>query len=234
MSPFYSITTLNCNLHLFPWLQVNGGTKLSNVVDYAVKAVKEKQHRSVLWTGSGSGAISKTVSCAEIMKRSFEMHQITRIKYSLWVSKCRVIPLNNSMLFAYRTEEDWDPQTDGLDPIVVKRYIPTIFIYLTLDEVDSTELGYQSSKTETGMWLDRPKVGDKRPNTQQSNGNRSQEKVPGSSKGNNNHPRRSGGGDKNKGGNKSQGNKPQTKNKAQGSGSAGKSTKIVKIDVPKE
>lgn len=83
MSPFYSITTLNCNLHLFPWLQVSGGTKVSNVVDYAVKAVKEKTHRNVLWTGSGSGAISKTVSCAEIMKRSFEMHQITRIKYSL-------------------------------------------------------------------------------------------------------------------------------------------------------
>lgn len=64
-------------------LQVNGGTKLTNVVDYAVKSVKSGEYRSVLWTGSGGGGISKTVSCAEIMKREFEMHQITRIKYRL-------------------------------------------------------------------------------------------------------------------------------------------------------
>lgn len=56
---------------------------MTNVVDYATKAVKSGEHRNVLWTGSGAGGITKTVSCAEIMKRDFEMHQITRIKYSL-------------------------------------------------------------------------------------------------------------------------------------------------------
>lgn len=89
--------------------------------------------------------------------------------------------------FHFRTEEDWDPLTEGLDPIVVKRNIPTIFIYLSLDEIDPKELGYQHSKTQTGMWLDRPKTGDKRPRQPNGqNGNRSNGN-PGSSGNNQNN-----------------------------------------------
>lgn len=60
--------------------QVKGGTKVTNVIDFAKSAFTNKEHRSVVWSGSGGG-VTKTVSCAEIMKRDFELHQITRLGY---------------------------------------------------------------------------------------------------------------------------------------------------------
>lgn len=66
----------------FVWMHVKGGTKVSNVVDYAKKAMASGgANSSVVWTGSGGG-IGKTVSCAEIMKRDMpDVHQITRLSY---------------------------------------------------------------------------------------------------------------------------------------------------------
>lgn len=149
-----------------------------------------------------------------------------------------------------RTEEDWDPQTEGLDAIVVKRYIPTIFILLTLDAIDTKELGYQSSKSQTGMWLDRPRAvpGEKRPhNSNTQNGNRNgggnnPSAAGGSRNGNNN--RRSNGGrnsnNNNKGagiasGNKQGQNKTPNKNKnSEQQGNGASSSKSMKIDVPQQ
>lgn len=150
-----------------------------------------------------------------------------------------------------RTEEDWDPQTEGLDAIVVKRYIPTIFIFLTLDAIDTKELGYQSSKSQTGMWLDRPRAvpGEKRPhNSNPQNGNRNgggnnPSGAGGSRNGNNN--RRSNGGRNSNNNNKGEGsasgnkqgqqNKTPNKNKNGGQqGNGASSSKSMKIDVPQQ
>lgn len=62
--------------------QVKGGTKLFNVVSFATQAIKSGEHRTVVWTGSG-GAVPKTISCAEVMKRDFEMHQVTIVNAKL-------------------------------------------------------------------------------------------------------------------------------------------------------
>ena len=65
----------------FLWMHVKGGTKVSNVVDFAEKAFKSGEYKSVVWSGSGGG-VSKTISCAEIMKRnSKELNQVTRLAY---------------------------------------------------------------------------------------------------------------------------------------------------------
>lgn len=62
-------------------LKVKGGTKVSNVIDHAKEAFKVKNSRTVVWTGSGGG-VSKTISCAEIMKRDLlALHQVTRLCY---------------------------------------------------------------------------------------------------------------------------------------------------------
>lgn len=53
---------------------------MQNVIDFAKNAFDTKEHRSVVWSGSGGG-VTKTVSCAEIMKRDYELHQITRLTY---------------------------------------------------------------------------------------------------------------------------------------------------------
>lgn len=61
-------------------LKVKGGTKVSNVVEYAMKAFNSKEHRVVVWSGAGGG-VTKTISCAEIMKRDLPLHQVTRLCY---------------------------------------------------------------------------------------------------------------------------------------------------------
>lgn len=65
----------------FLWMHVKGGTQVGNVIDFAEKAFKEGEYRSVVWSGSGGG-VPKTISCAEIMKRNQpRLHQVTRLAY---------------------------------------------------------------------------------------------------------------------------------------------------------
>uniref|UniRef100_A0A182RU02 DNA/RNA-binding protein Alba-like domain-containing protein n=1 Tax=Anopheles funestus TaxID=62324 RepID=A0A182RU02_ANOFN len=116
----------------FLWMHVKGGSAVTNLVEYAKKALEDGSHRSVVWSGS-DGGVGKTISCAEILKRQFELHQVTRICYR-------------------KVEEFWDPQEDGLEQIVAKRNIPCVHILTSLDEIDSTVPGYQHSKTHGGFW----------------------------------------------------------------------------------
>lgn len=65
----------------FLWMHVKGGTKVTNVIEYAQKAFKSGECRSVVWSGCGGG-VPKTISCAEIMKRNNkELNQVTRLAY---------------------------------------------------------------------------------------------------------------------------------------------------------
>jgi ribonucleases P/MRP protein subunit RPP25 len=121
----------------FLWMHVKGGTKVPNVVEYAEKAFKAGEYRSVVWSGSGGG-VPKTISCAEIMKRNFDVHQVTRLAYQ-------------------KIEEYWDPVLKGLDPIVVTRQVPAIHIFLSLDEVDPKTQGYQKANVPTRFWPEQPK-----------------------------------------------------------------------------
>lgn len=114
--------------------QVKGGTKITNVVNHAKKSLDSKEHRSIVWSGSGGG-IQKTISCVEILKRDYPIHQVTKLCYR-------------------KVEEYWDPQLEALEQIVAIREIPCIHILLTLDEIDPTTVGYQFSQKSTTMWLD--------------------------------------------------------------------------------
>lgn len=51
------------------WIKLKAGTKLKNVVGIGQKELKEKG--SILITGSGP-ALSKVISCAEVIKRKYE------------------------------------------------------------------------------------------------------------------------------------------------------------------
>uniref|UniRef100_A0A182S9Q1 DNA/RNA-binding protein Alba-like domain-containing protein n=1 Tax=Anopheles maculatus TaxID=74869 RepID=A0A182S9Q1_9DIPT len=116
----------------FLWMHVKGGSSVKNLVEHAKKALEDGTHRSVVWSAS-DGGVGKTISCAEIMKRHFELHQVTRI--------------------CYRTvEEYWDPQSSGLEQIVAKRTIPCVHILTSLDAIDPKVPGYQHTKSEAGFW----------------------------------------------------------------------------------
>ncbi|XP_050075323.1 ribonuclease P protein subunit p25-like protein [Anopheles maculipalpis] len=116
----------------FLWMHVKGGSAVMNLVEHAKKALEDGTHRSVVWSGS-DGGVGKTISCAEIIKRHFELHQVTRICYR-------------------KVEEFWDPQENGLEQIVAKRNIPCVHILTSLDEIDPKVPGYQHSKTQGGFW----------------------------------------------------------------------------------
>lgn len=63
---------------------MKGGTAVANVIDFAKKALQSGEHRTIVWTGYGGGA-GKTISCAEILKRDFTLHQVTRLCYKTYV-----------------------------------------------------------------------------------------------------------------------------------------------------
>ncbi|XP_018562237.1 ribonuclease P protein subunit p25-like protein isoform X2 [Anoplophora glabripennis] len=108
----------------FLWMQVKGGSKIRNLLSYALKEFTTVN--SLVWTGSGT-SVGKAITCAEIMKRECNnsLHQITKLCYRL-------------------VEEFWDPLNPELDQIVVKRKLPMIHIYLSKDPLNTEELGYQA------------------------------------------------------------------------------------------
>uniref|UniRef100_A0A1Q3F483 DNA/RNA-binding protein Alba-like domain-containing protein n=1 Tax=Culex tarsalis TaxID=7177 RepID=A0A1Q3F483_CULTA len=118
----------------FLWMHVKGGSRIFGLIDYAKKELESGQYRAMVWSGTGGG-VGKTISCAEIMKKDYELHQVTRICYR-------------------KVEEFWDPQQEGLEPIVATRNIPSIHILLSLDEIDPKTPGYQHSRTRTTFWCD--------------------------------------------------------------------------------
>ncbi|XP_049958307.1 ribonuclease P protein subunit p25-like protein isoform X1 [Schistocerca serialis cubense] len=115
----------------FIWMQVTGGSKMRNLLNYALKAFKDE--RSIVWSGSGGG-MGKAISCAEIVKRrNKDLHQITKICYR-------------------KVEEYWEPQMENLDTLVVIREIPTIHILLSKDPLDKNEPGYQAPGSFDTFW----------------------------------------------------------------------------------
>ncbi|XP_026688133.1 ribonuclease P protein subunit p25-like protein [Diaphorina citri] len=99
------------------WMKVSPGAKMRNVLEFALKDFQDKD--LILWSGSGP-ALTKTISCAEIMKNKCRnLHQISAICYR-------------------KVTEYWDPLIDALDQLKVTREIPTIHILLSKQPLDTT------------------------------------------------------------------------------------------------
>ncbi|KAI5745042.1 hypothetical protein M8J76_007674 [Diaphorina citri] len=78
------------------WMKVSPGAKMRNVLEFALKDFQDKD--LILWSGSGP-ALTKTISCAEIMKNKCRnLHQISAICYR-------------------KVTEYWDPLIDALDQL---------------------------------------------------------------------------------------------------------------------
>ncbi|XP_050344811.1 ribonuclease P protein subunit p25-like protein [Nymphalis io] len=114
----------------FLWMQVKGGSKMTNLISHASGILEDKAATAVVWSGAGV-AIAKAISCAEIIKRQFSIqHQVTKLTHK-------------------SVEEYWEPKIDGLETIVVKRQIPVIHILLSIPEIpDINQLGYQTPQSK--------------------------------------------------------------------------------------
>ncbi|KZC13243.1 PREDICTED: ribonuclease P protein subunit p25-like protein [Dufourea novaeangliae] len=123
----------------FLLMRVKSGTKIRNVLGYALKEFPN--YGSVVWTSAGHG-VGKAISCAELFKQKHEgLHQITKLRYTRSEKS--------------KTENEEGTKTDT-------RHVPEIYISLTKDVKDNTEPGYQAPD-DRGEFLNgqEPKNGKK-------------------------------------------------------------------------
>ncbi|XP_072108457.1 ribonuclease P protein subunit p25-like protein isoform X2 [Mobula birostris] len=117
-------------------MKVKESSKIRNLVGYAIGKMESDTTKEILFTGTGK-AVSKAISCVEIMKRRLKnLYQITKLYYK-------------------QIEELWEPIVSeaGLDSLTVKRNIPAICILLSKDELPSNELGYQPPGSFDAFWI---------------------------------------------------------------------------------
>ncbi|KAL2712184.1 ribonuclease P protein subunit p25-like protein [Vespula squamosa] len=104
----------------FLLMRVKSGTKIRNVLGYAIKEFSN--HDCIVWTGVGE-AVGKVISCSELFKTIYKgLHQVTRLRY---------IVLKNSE----NASKDVKKETYRL---------PEIHILLSKEAKDITVSGYQA------------------------------------------------------------------------------------------
>ncbi|XP_006824095.1 ribonuclease P protein subunit p25-like protein [Saccoglossus kowalevskii] len=114
-------------------MRVLYGSKIWNLLGFAMKKIKEDKVKKIVWNGSGQ-SVTKTVTCAEIMKRKVKnLHQNTQVYYK-------------------RIEESWEPKDNGLDRLKVNRGIPAISILLSKEKIDPIIPGFQAPNSSDGLW----------------------------------------------------------------------------------
>lgn len=100
------------------WIKVKPGSKINNLIGPASAALKG--NGIVLISGSGP-ALTKVVSCAEVVKR--------RCKASYQTTK----------LCSRLVEEHWEPTRDDLEPLKVTREIPSLQIALSKEPFETAQ-----------------------------------------------------------------------------------------------
>lgn len=101
--------------------------------------------RQVVFSGSGR-AVTKTITCAEIMKRKLGgLHQLTKLSYR---SVCEV--------WESQEPSGADGGSGGASSeMTVHRTVPSISILLSKDPLDPREPGYQPPETVSALWGER-------------------------------------------------------------------------------
>ncbi|XP_012674036.2 uncharacterized protein LOC105892329 [Clupea harengus] len=112
-------------------MRVREGSKIRNLLGFAMARMQGGvQHggrtalSQVLFTGSGR-AITKTITCAEIMKRQIRgLHQVSKLQH------CTV-------------REEWEGGDSIGSRMTIHRMVPAICILLSKEALDPREPGYQ-------------------------------------------------------------------------------------------
>lgn len=131
-------------------MRVKEGSKIRNLMGFAMArmqgekgvnggAVSDGGLRQVVFSGSGR-AVTKTITCAEIMKRKVgSLHQLTKLRYKV-------------------VKEVWESSEGGTSEMTVHRTVPSISILLSKDPLDPKEPGYQPPETLSALWEEREGV----------------------------------------------------------------------------
>ncbi|KAK5873667.1 hypothetical protein PBY51_018688 [Eleginops maclovinus] len=131
-------------------MRVKEGSKIRNLMGFAMTRMQGEKGisggcvsdgglRQVVFTGSGR-AVTKTITCAEIMKRKVgSLHQLTKLQYKV-------------------VKEVWESSEGGASEMTVHRTVPSISILLSKDPLDPQEPGYQPPETLGALWEEREAV----------------------------------------------------------------------------
>lgn len=135
-------------------MRVKEGSKIRNLMGFAMARMQGEKGvsgsgvssgggggglRQVVFTGSGR-AVTKTITCAEIMKRKVgSLHQLTKLQYKV-------------------VKEVWESAEGGTSEMTVHRTVPSISILLSKDPLDPQEPGYQPPETLSALWEEREGV----------------------------------------------------------------------------
>uniref|UniRef100_A0A3Q3JTQ8 DNA/RNA-binding protein Alba-like domain-containing protein n=1 Tax=Monopterus albus TaxID=43700 RepID=A0A3Q3JTQ8_MONAL len=131
-------------------MRVKEGSKIRNLMGFAMARMQGEKAvsggdvssgglRQVVFTGSGR-AVTKTITCAEIMKRKVgSLHQLTKLQYKV-------------------VKEVWESSEEGTSEMTVRRTVPSISILLSKDPLDPQEPGYQPPETLSALWEEKDGV----------------------------------------------------------------------------
>lgn len=129
-------------------MRVKEGSKIRNLMGFAMARMQGEKSgtggfdgglRQVVFSGSGR-AVTKTITCAEIMKRKVgSLHQMTKLRYKT-------------------VKEVWESNEGGTSEMTVHRSVPSISILLSKDPLDPTEPGYQPPETLSALWEEKERL----------------------------------------------------------------------------
>lgn len=132
-------------------MRVKEGSKIRNLMGFAMARIQGEKGvsggagasdsglRQVVFTGSGR-AVTKTITCAEIMKRKVgALHQLTKLQYKV-------------------VKEVWESAEGGSSEMTVHRTVPSISILLSKDPLDPREPGYQPPEALGALWEEKERV----------------------------------------------------------------------------
>uniref|UniRef100_A0AAV2LPG8 DNA/RNA-binding protein Alba-like domain-containing protein n=1 Tax=Knipowitschia caucasica TaxID=637954 RepID=A0AAV2LPG8_KNICA len=131
-------------------MRVKEGSKIRNLMGFAMARMQGEKGatgtedsarglRQVVFSGSGR-AVTKTITCAEIMKRKVgSLHQLTKLRYKT-------------------VKEVWENSEGGASEMTVHRSVPSISILLSKDPLDPAEPGYQPPEAMSALWEEREGV----------------------------------------------------------------------------
>ncbi|NXS12929.1 RPP25 protein, partial [Neodrepanis coruscans] len=117
-------------------MKVKEGSKIRNLMNFAMAQMELKGSRQIVFSGCGR-AVTKTITCVEIMKRKLGgLHQVTKVRYK-------------TVLEVWQNQ-DLLPDSPAQN-LTVHKNVPSICILLSRDPLDPNQTGYQPPEPQCGL-----------------------------------------------------------------------------------
>lgn len=122
-------------------MRVKEGSKIRNLLAFATASMAQPATRAIVFSGCGR-ATTKTVTCAEILKRRLVgLHQVTRLRYRSVREVWQSLPPEPT--------PDQKPDEPAASLTVLKN-VPSLAILLSKDALDPRQPGYQPPSPHPG------------------------------------------------------------------------------------